>query len=95
MTFWVYNPLELAKPSNFLLHKSKGLGDVLNFLTIIMVLFTVYAKKYIPQINWQKFFSISLLTILLAGMLLTSKDTAVKNEKIPKYANYKFSLSVD
>ncbi len=95
MTFWVYNPLELTKPSNLLLYKSKGLGDVLNFLTIIMVLFTVYAKKYIPQINWQKFFSFSLLTILLTGMLLTSRDTSSKNEQIPKYSNYKFSLSVD
>ena len=95
MTFWIYNPLELAKPSNLLLYKSKSFGDVLNFLTIIMVLFTVYAKKYIPQINWQKLFSFSLLTILITGVLLTSKDTGAKNEKIPKYSNYKFSLSVD
>jgi|DEB0MinimDraft_6_1074348.scaffolds.fasta_scaffold349319_1 hypothetical protein len=97
MTFWLYHPRQFFKSSSLLPYKSQDAGDMLNFLTVFLLSFSAYMKNKINDEIWKKVFIGGLLIIVILS-LFTSKEEATENMdglEVPKYNDYKFSLSVD
>lgn len=97
MTFWLYQPSQIFKSSTLIPFRSQDLGDVLNFLTIFLLSFSLYLRKQNKDI-WKKLLVGGLLLLVLLGMLSGSsaeKLESIDGIEIPKYSDYKFSLSVD
>ena len=97
MTFWLYHPRQFFKSSSLLPYKSQDAGDMLNFLTVFLLSFSAYMKNKINDEIWKKVFIGGLLIIVILS-LFTSKEENTENMdglEVPKYNDYKFSLSVD
>jgi len=98
MTFWLYQPSQFFKKSTILPFKSQDLGDLLNFLTLFLCSFFVFIKsKGLLNERIQKYFIIALSFIILLSLLgSNSRDTEmIEGIEVPKYSDYKYSLSVD
>tara|TARA_R110001632_G_scaffold5171_4_gene21114 strand:- start:2367 stop:2660 length:294 start_codon:yes stop_codon:yes gene_type:complete len=97
MTFWLYQPNQLFKSSSILPHKSKDAGDLLNFLTIFLLSFSAYMKNKINNEVWKKMLIGGLLAIVVMSLFFSGKDDTdtIEGLEVPKYNDYKFSLSVD
>lgn len=98
MTFWLYKPSQFFKKSTILPFKSQDLGDLLNFLTLFLCSFFVFIKsKGLLNDKIQKYFIIALSVIILLSLMGSNKgDTEmIEGIEVPKYSDYKYSLSVD
>lgn len=97
MTFWLYQPRQLFKSSSLIPFRSQDLGDVLNFLTIFLISFSFYLRKQNNDI-WKKLLTGGILLLVFLGLMSGSSTEKLDNIdgiEIPKYSDYKFSLSVD
>ena len=96
MTFWLYQPRQFFKSSSILPYKGKDVGDFLNFLTVFLLSFSLYIRNKVPQVKIQKLLIGGLLFILVLSLFTQNEETEVIDGiEIPKYSDYKFSLSVD
>ena len=97
MTFWLYQPSQFFKTSSILPHKSKDIGDVLNFLTVFLLSFTAYMKNKIHDNIWKKIFIGGILLLIILSLFTTKNQETetIDGLEVPKYNDYKFSLSVD
>lgn len=99
MTFWLYQPSQFFKKSTILPFKSQDFGDLLNFLTLFLCSFFVFIKsKGLLNERIQKYFIIALSVIILLSLLgsKSGEDTEmIEGIEVPKYSDYKYSLSVD
>ena len=97
MTFWLYRPKQLFKASSILPYKSKDAGDFLNFLTLFLFSFTFYVQQKIPGDAWKKILTGGMLFIVLLSLIYGNKEETenIDGIEIPKYSDYKYTLSVD
>ena len=97
MTFWLYQPKQFFKSSTLLPHRSKDFGDLLNFFTIFLLSFSVYMKNKINPEIWKKLVSGGLLILVVLSLFTTKNEEleTLEGMEVPKYNDYKFSLSVD
>ena len=99
MTFWLYHPKGLFKSSTILPYKGEDFGDFLNFLTVFILSFYVYMRKYSVG-NGELLKKIVLISVFLVLLLSFFCGKSNSNEKIKKhdyenYNDYDFTLSVD
>lgn len=98
MTFWLYQPTNIIKPTSWLVYKNQDWGDFLNFLTIILAGLVVYLRKNNMQGDlWKRLFVYGLFAIVLMGLFTSneSKVETIDGIEVPKLNDYQFSLSVD
>lgn len=97
MTFWLYQPSQFFKSSSILPHKSKDVGDMLNFLTVFLLSFSAYMKNKIHDDIWKKMVIGGILLLVVASLFITKNEETetIDGLEMPKYNDYKFSLSVD
>lgn len=98
MTFWLYKPKQFFKSSSILPYKSQDAGDVLNFLTLMLLSFVLIMKNKIDNDTLKKISIVGFLLILFFS-LFTSSSTeeteTIGGMEVPKQFDYDTSISVD
>lgn len=97
MTFWLYQPSQFFKASSILPYKSNDAGDLLNFLTVLLLSLGAYMKNRVHDNIWKKIVIGGILFLVVASLFTIKKDESetIDGIQMPKYNDYDFSLSVD
>ncbi len=94
MSYWIYDPKKLVSPSSFIPYKQSKPGEIFNFLTVFLMLFTGYLHKT-NQLdnNLNSVFFVFLTTFILGVVSGNEGDKNLKGDFV--FGKYEDSLIIE
>ena len=88
MTFWLFKPTDLISSKNILPYKIKNGEELLNFLTVLFVLFLVYIRNKVNKEMSRMIMISGAIFILVLGVIFHLNNSNKKEElELPTYEN--------